>query len=400
MRILLVTLVLIGQESDADRANKLLAEKKYPEAIAAFTKIIERDPKAAWARVSIGFAWTELREFDKAAKAFDDAAAIDPSNAYLPFNRGRMLAMRGLMVEARREFAASIEKHAEVFPHWVRYWMGVTLIAVDPAKALEWFEQAREKNPAEVEGLVHYWRNVGLCHFNQGKWEAAARLYDKGLAAFRDDPWLLHMRALCHLRTGEVAKARELGRKAEATLSTKIDHVTEFHPPFRGAWKVVQANDGDETHWGLTAKYALDFALVEKGELSKSEPRRLEDYFSWDAEVLAAADGVVAVAVDKYDDHLFQPGGDPGEGNHVLIEHAPKEFSAVYHLKRGSVAVKPGQKVKRGDVIGRCGSSGYSRAPHVHYVICTDAREWICRPSKFTGANVDVPKLGDVVEPK
>jgi len=399
VRKALLVLVLFVQESDADRVNKLLADKKFTEAVAALTKIIEREPKAAWARVSIGFAWTELKEFDKAAKAFDDAEAIEPANAYLPFNRGRMLAIRGLMDDARRELAKSIDKHPTIFPHWACYWMGVSMISENPEKALIWFEGAREKSPKELEALAYYWRNVGLCHFKQGHWKPAARVYDDGLAKFPDDPWLLQMRALCHLRVGEHDKAREIGRKAEAVLRTKVDHVTEFSLPFRGSWKVVQANGGDETHWGLTAKHAWDFVRVEKGQISKADPKTLEDYFSWDAEVLAPADGVVAVAVDRCDDHLNAPGGDPGEGNHVVIEHAPKEFSAVYHLRKGSVAVKAGQKVKRGDVIGRCGSSGYSLHPHIHYVVCEDARDWICRPSKFSHATVEIPKLGDVVDP-
>jgi tetratricopeptide (TPR) repeat protein len=398
MKYLLLLAVLPGQETDAERANKLLAERKFTEAIPALTKIADRDANAAWAHVSIGYAWTELKDYDKAAKAFSDAEAIEPGNAYLPFNRGRMRAIQGKLDDARRDFEASMERFPTTYPHWVRYWMGVVALPSDPAKALDWFEQARQKNPNEVEAEPYYWRNVGLCNVNLGRWERAARVYDDGLAKFPGDPWLLHLRAICHLRLGEGEKAREVGRLAEASLRAKIDHVTQFHPPFRGAWKVVQGNDGVHTHWGLASKYAWDFALTdEKGETAKPNPTRLEDYFAWDAEALAPADGVVAIAVDKYDDHLNSPGTDPGEGNHVLLEHAPKEFSAIFHLKKGSVAVKAGAKVKRGDVLGRVGSSGYSLVPHIHYVVLEDARDWLCRPSKFAHTAVELPKLGDVV---
>ena len=43
-------------------------------------------------------------------------------------------------------------------------------------------------------------------------------------------------------------------------------------------------------------------------------------------------------------------------------------FTTVYgHLSR--VLVKPGQRVKRGDVIGLVGNTGKSTAPHLHYEV-------------------------------
>ncbi len=39
----------------------------------------------------------------------------------------------------------------------------------------------------------------------------------------------------------------------------------------------------------------------------------------------------------------------------------------IPYLKAGSLKVKNGQRVKQGDVIGECGNSGSSFAPHVEY---------------------------------
>jgi murein DD-endopeptidase MepM/ murein hydrolase activator NlpD len=54
-----------------------------------------------------------------------------------------------------------------------------------------------------------------------------------------------------------------------------------------------------------------------------------------------------------------------GLGLRVIIDHGRGNTSNSGHLN--SVAVKEGQRVRRGQVIGHSGNSGESTAPHVHY---------------------------------
>lgn len=56
-----------------------------------------------------------------------------------------------------------------------------------------------------------------------------------------------------------------------------------------------------------------------------------------------------------------------GYGHHIRIEHGYGYVSLYAHLSEYNV--KPGQKVKRGDLLGFVGSSGRSQAPHLHYEI-------------------------------
>ncbi len=72
--------------------------------------------------------------------------------------------------------------------------------------------------------------------------------------------------------------------------------------------------------------------------------------------VRATADGIVSFS-----------GWNGGSGNLVVLEHG-FGFSTFYAHNRMN-AVKIGQKVKRGDVIGYVGSTGSSTGPHVHYEI-------------------------------
>src|SRR5712664_2346669 len=54
-----------------------------------------------------------------------------------------------------------------------------------------------------------------------------------------------------------------------------------------------------------------------------------------------------------------------GYGQRITIDHGRGNTSTVGHLN--SVGVKVGDKVTRGEVIGRSGSTGKSTGPHVHY---------------------------------
>ena len=74
-------------------------------------------------------------------------------------------------------------------------------------------------------------------------------------------------------------------------------------------------------------------------------------------EIFATGDGFVARADN----------GQQGYGNHVVINHGFGYETLYGHMKK--FAVKTGQKVKRGQLIGYVGSTGLSTAPHVHYEV-------------------------------
>jgi murein DD-endopeptidase MepM/ murein hydrolase activator NlpD len=72
--------------------------------------------------------------------------------------------------------------------------------------------------------------------------------------------------------------------------------------------------------------------------------------------VRATADGIVTGAE-------FQS----GLGNMILIDHGNGITTCYGHLSK--IMVTRGRQVKRGDVIGQVGSTGYSTGPHLHYEV-------------------------------
>ena len=81
--------------------------------------------------------------------------------------------------------------------------------------------------------------------------------------------------------------------------------------------------------------------------------------------VFAAHDGVVVSAHDgEYDENVEW--SDTALANYVAIDHGGGYETWSFHLKRNSVAVRPGQSVVAGQQIGLTGSSGRSSWPHLH----------------------------------
>jgi hypothetical protein len=96
---------------------------------------------------------------------------------------------------------------------------------------------------------------------------------------------------------------------------------------------------------------------------------RVEDYGCWDQPVLAPIAGLVTSTRDG------DPDATPGTisdtenhaGNHVVLKvEETGTHLLIAHLKRGSVEVKPGDRVAEGSPLGRCGNSGRTSEPHVH----------------------------------
>lgn len=144
---------------------------------------------------------------------------------------------------------------------------------------------------------------------------------------------------------------------------------------------------------GNFMRYAYDFVPVDaQGRMFHGGGADNHDYPGFGAELLAAGDGrIAALEGGRPDDRHFDESELPRNrmalfGNYLVIDHGRGEYSLYAHLQQGSVRVKVGDRVQRGDVVARLGASGSAMFPHLHYEL-QDGPDALAEglPSAFEG---------------
>ena len=124
-------------------------------------------------------------------------------------------------------------------------------------------------------------------------------------------------------------------------------------------------------------RYAIDFIRYNvKGEAFQGKMTDNRSWFSYDSDVLAVANGRVEEIQDNVPE--CQPLYPEKErlakitslsGNYIVLDLGNSMYAFYGHLKPGSLLVKKGDQVKKGQLIAKVGNSGNSTAPHLHFAI-------------------------------
>lgn len=178
---------------------------------------------------------------------------------------------------------------------------------------------------------------------------------------------------------------------------------TSYSLPFYGQWYVFNGGPDQATShsWDVVAqRYAYDFVITDdtlRRWREGTEGRGLEDYLCYGEPVLSPADGVVVEILEGVRD-APKPGTgwtDPFaadiRGNFVVTRHAEGEYSVLGHLIPGSLKIREGEEVTRGQELGLCGNSGNSSEPHLHFHL-QDRPDFFAAaglPIAFDGVSVD-----------
>lgn len=127
----------------------------------------------------------------------------------------------------------------------------------------------------------------------------------------------------------------------------------------------------------IAQRFAIDWVQVDSTfKTYKGDPKKNESYYAEGQDALAVADGIVVATKDGIPENV--PGADSRAvpitletvgGNHVIIDLGQGAYAFYAHLRPGSLRVKVGDKVKRGQVVGSVGNSGNSTEPHLHFHI-------------------------------
>jgi murein DD-endopeptidase MepM/ murein hydrolase activator NlpD len=118
--------------------------------------------------------------------------------------------------------------------------------------------------------------------------------------------------------------------------------------PVKG-FPVSQGFHGKFSHQGLANAYATDFSAPEG------------------TPVYAARAGTVVKVVDSY--ARGGPDAPIDEVNVIRIEHEDHTVAEYAHLRPGGSAVKEGDAVAEGGLIGYSGNTGKSTGPHLHFAV-------------------------------
>ena len=191
-------------------------------------------------------------------------------------------------------------------------------------------------------------------------------------------------------------------------------------PPMRGGnWVAAEGCCDYPTHHRrgflvadgkqvVPQRFAIDWMRLDQQHRAwVGDPHRLSSYFSYGQPLIAAAAGRVVVATDGVADN--PPPDEPPApsveglpGNRVVLRVGPGVYLLYAHMVRGSVRVRVGQHVRRGQLLGRLGNSGASATPHLHLQVqigrsvLTDGLRYVFDRFQFLGRITDIFWDGDL----
>ncbi len=140
----------------------------------------------------------------------------------------------------------------------------------------------------------------------------------------------------------------------------------------RGHRRFIYTIDGRSR---IPARFAIDWKkLGDSNAYVTGDRTTLTNWAGYDAKVLAVASArVTEVKDDVVEDTPISDSPAPialenASGNYITLDLGGGRYAFYEHLKHGSIRVKIGDRVRRGDVIGSLGNTGSSSAgPHLHF---------------------------------
>lgn len=152
-------------------------------------------------------------------------------------------------------------------------------------------------------------------------------------------------------------------------------------PPFQGGTWLYES----EPHWvdrelsegrpSSAQRFAIDFVRIDdSGAIYNHEQGPNSNYVTYGEPLLAVADGQVIAVKDGIIENdpatgemAVQGSRETITGNYIMLDIGDDVVAVYAHLQPESLAVKVGDQVSQGDVIGLLGNSGNSDLPHLHF---------------------------------
>jgi tetratricopeptide (TPR) repeat protein len=165
-------------------------ERKYPDAVTAFNKQIEINPLDKFAHAGLGAMYSEWHKYAEAAPELEKAASLTPDNAELQVSLGNAYLNLGEGDKALATFDHAVELSATPLV-WnnIAYQLSLNKTHLD--RAQQYAESAISATTAAlrnvaldrltpqdlllVPSLIAYWDTLGWVYFNEGNLDKAEK---------------------------------------------------------------------------------------------------------------------------------------------------------------------------------------------------------------------------------
>ena len=144
--------------------------------------------------------------------------------------------------------------------------------------------------------------------------------------------------------------------------------------PFNGDWYVEWGGNTIEQNYHNAHRNmqgAIDFTIRDsEGKMFEGQGKNNKDYYAFGKEIIAPAEATVVKVIDGIQDNkVDRPNEFQTYGNAIILKTALNEYVLMAHLMENSMAVQEGQLVQKGDLLALCGNSGFSKKPHLHFIV-------------------------------
>ena len=194
--------------AEGTKANDLLQSGKAPEAALIYRHMLEEKPDSAWTAYNLALALEATNDRKSAEATLLDAIKIDPKQAKIQAELGRMELADGDLKAARKW----LESALELEPELVEARGNLAMVYArngDLVSAEKLRRQSLEDNPNYKEGHL----NLGLILAQQNRKSDAEKELDKAVALAPKDPATLSTAGKAQLKIGKISDGVALLRR-------------------------------------------------------------------------------------------------------------------------------------------------------------------------------------------
>ena len=156
--------------------------------------------------------------------------------------------------------------------------------------------------------------------------------------------------------------------------------------PLRGEWMAANGPSNVSGHrrtalalngvLTVPQRFGIDFLQTDaEGRTWSGDSTDNRSYFAYGESIYAVGDGRVVATKDSIPEN--RPRSSPARavpidlvtigGNHIVVDMGKGTYAFYAHVQPGTLRVRVGDKVKKGQVLGLVGNSGNSTEPHLHF---------------------------------